>query len=383
VSYLVAIPCIAVVYFMVGRLDLTRSVFVILASLLTLLFAAFQWFVPGVDAIIASSLTMALANFLAWFIDTYASADVEEEQGSAIRGVSRFCSQLTHDYAVSPRDSVFAIGLINSGDWETLAKTFQSMTKAERQGFYANLNYSSASERALQEIINQHPDDADAHILMGHVKLCLAKRLGLQPGAAFDEPVALAIRQAFTHFNLALRMNSEDAEALCGLLMAKGFTGLSDKHLLTSLEQLLIKDPTHLHGVIAAAKFLVLSTAQANDFIAVVESAVDGRAEATVAIARIISHIECIAFADANIGAGNSPAMNSQAMNSQVVADMYHQLRSYQRESSAFGSWQKGISDNVIAYMLQLIGDEKELKHYLKKIEGSVSPYPWQSNTVS
>lgn len=371
-SYLVALPCIAVVYFMVGRLELTRPVFVILALLLTLLFASFQWFVPGVDAIIASSLTMALANFLAWFIDSYASADVTDEQEST-RGVSRFCSQLTHDYAVSPRDSVFAIGHINSGDWETLAKTFQSMTKAERQGFYANLNYSSASERALQEIINQHPENANAHILMGHVKLCLAKRLGLQPGSTLDEPVALAIRQAFTHFNLALRIDSEDAEALCGLLMAKGFTGLSDKHVLTSLEQLLVQDPTHLHGVIAAAKFLVLSTPQANEFIAVVENAVDGRAEATVAIARIITHIECIAFADSHIGAGNS----------QAIADMYHQLRSYQRESNTFGSWQKGISNNVIAYMLQLIGDEEELKRYLKKIDGSVSPYPWQSNTVA
>jgi len=209
------------------------------------------------------------------------------------------------------------------------------------------------------------------------MKLCLAKRLGLQPGANLDEPVALAISQAFTHFNLALRIKPDDTEALCGLLIAKGYTGLSAEHVLTSLKQLLQQDPEHLHGVISAAKFLVLSTTQANEFISAVESAVDGRAEATVAIARIITHIECMGL----VGGSNDRISN--VANSQVISDLYQQLRCYQRENGTLGSWQKGISNNIIAYMLQLIGDKEESKVYLEKLDGSISPYPWQSDAAS
>ena len=363
---------------MVGRLDLTRPVFVLFALLMTVLLSKLQWFVPGFDAVIATCLTMALANFLAWFIEAYATPDAPEQKGQqqASKDVSRFCSSVTHDYAVSPRDAVFAVNLINNGNHEALAGAIKSMTPAERQGFYANLSYGSASEQSLQEIINNNPQDVDAHILMGHMKLCLAKQLGLQPGAGLDEPVSLAISQAFTHFNLALRIKPDDAEALCGLLIAKGFTGLSAEHMLTSLKQLLQQDPEHLHGVIAAAKFLVLSTAQANEFISVVENAVDGRSEATVAIARIITHIECLELVGGNNGiAGRIAGVG----NSQVIADLYQQLRCYQRENGTLGNWQKGISENVIAYMLQLIGDREESKVYLDKIHGSISPYPWQS----
>lgn len=384
-SYLIAIPCFTIVYWMVGRLDLARSTFVLFALLLSVGFASLQWFVPGVDVLIASCLTMALANLCAWFIDTYATPDETDNDRNQIAGghnvpaasksVRRFCSQLTHDYAVSPGDAVFAIGLINSGDWQALSVRLAGMNRAERQGFYANLNYSSVSERALQEIINKHPNDADAHVLMGHVKLCLAKRLGLTPGAKLDEPIALSIRQAFKHFNLALRITPNDTEALCGLLIAKGFTGLSAGHVLASLQQLLAQDPRHLHGVIAAARFLVLSTAQANEFISAVEGAVDGRAEETVAISRIIVHIECIGMVASRVPTGVS--------DSQVIADLYKQMRCYQRENETLGSWQRGIADNVIAYMLQVIDDKEELKLYLEKIDGSVSPYPWQINTVA
>ena len=376
-SYLIVLPCISIIYLLVGRLDLNRSVFVLFALLLTVLLAAFQWFAPGFDAVIATCLTMALANFLAWFIDAYATPDIEPDSGSEPKEVGPFCSQQTHDYAVSPCDAVFAIDLINNGNWQALAASLEAMTSAERQGFYANLNYSSVNESAVQQAINSNSQDVDAHVLMGHMKLCLAKRLGLQPGGDLDEFVALAISQAFTHFNLALRIKPDDSEALCGLLIAKGFTGLSAEHMLTSLKQLLQQDPEHLHGVIAAAKFLVLSTSQANEFISVVESAVDGRAEATVAIARITAHVECMNLVDANA------VQQSAVTNSQVIADLYQQLRCYQRENGTLGSWQKGISDNVIAYMLQLIGDKEELKVYLEKIDGSVSPYPWQSNQAA
>ncbi len=376
-SYLVTIPCLAVVCLMVEKLDLRRSTFVLFALLLITAFAAMQWFQPGVDVLIASCLTMALANLCAWFLNTYSTEDAVAQNAidSSKGRVHRFCSRLSHDYAVSPRDSVFAISLIKSGEYQALNDKLNSMTPAERQGFFANLNYGSVSERALQEIINSHPESVDVHILMGHVKLCLAKRLGLQPGATLNEPVAQAMAQAFKHFNTALRLNPEDPEALCGLLMAKGFAGLSSEHLCSSLSLLLKHDPGHLHGVIAAARFMVLTPSQANEYVSVVEAAVDGRCDATVAIARIITHIECLRFVDSTpaVGAGNG----------QIIADLYQQLRCYQKESDSLGSWQKGIANNVIAYVLQLFGDKEELKQYLEKIEGSVSPYPWQSNTVS
>jgi len=375
--YLLAIPCIVVVCLVVDRLDLRRTTFVLFALMLTTLFVTNQWFTPGIDVVIASSLTLAVANFFAWFIDSFATEDQESqsEEGTQAR-IRRFCSHLTHDYAVSPKDSVFAIRLINNGEAEALYAKLGDMTPAERQGFYANLDYSSVSERALQEIINNNPGVADSHIIMGHVKLCLAKRLGLQPGATLDEPVSMAMAQAFKHFNSALRIAPGDPEALCGLLIAKCFTGLSNGHLYSSLTLLLQHEPRHLHGVVAAARFLVLSPSQANEFVSVVESAVDGRCNATVAIARITTHIECM-------NQNETATLSIAASNSQLVADLYQQLHCYQENKDNLGSWQKGIADNVIAYMLQLLGDKQELKRYLQKIEGGVSPYPWHCNTVS
>lgn len=378
-SYLVAIPCIVVVCLLVDKLELRRSSFALLTLLLTTIFAALQWFTPGVDVIIASCLTMAIANFSAWFITAYASEDEDiQETGSktvAPEKVRRFCSRITHDYAVAPRETTFAVSLIKSGGWEVLSQKLTAMTPAERQGFFANLNYSSISERSLQAIINENPADADSHILMGHVKLCLAKQLGLQPGGKLDEPVSKAMALAFKHFNIALRLRSTDPEALCGLLMAKGFIGLSTEHVSTSLTLLLQHDPQHFHGVIAAAKFLVLSPSRANEFVSLVETAVDGRCDATVAIAKIITHLECMVFA----GSGS----DISGAQSQVVADLYKQLRSYQKDNHSLGEWQKGIANNVIAYTLQLLGDKEELNQYLQKIEGSVSPYPWQNNKVT
>lgn len=379
-SYLVAVPCVAVVCLVAGKLDLRSSPFVLFTLLLTVVFAMLQWFEAGIDFIIASCLSLALANFFAWFIDAYATKDEEADDTQnpgtvASAKVGRFCSRRTHDFAVSPRDSSFAIALIETGEWTELGSKLDAMTQAERQGFFANLNYSSVSERALQEIINAGPENADSHVLMGHVKLCYAKRLGLQPGASLEEPIALVMAQAFKHFNTALRLKYEDPEALCGLLMAKGFVGLGSAHLYTSLTRLLQQDPRHLHGVIAAARFLVTSPSRANAFVSAVEAAVDGRCEATVAIARIITHIECMGCVDTGTGIG--------ASRTQLVADMYQQLRCYQKVHNSLGNWQKGIANNVIAYMLQLLDDKEELNHYLQKIEGSVSPYPWQNKTLS
>jgi len=368
VSYIALFPCMLAVYAMTGRLGLSQGGFAALTLVITVALAEYSWFVPGVDALIAACITMALANFSAWFIDTWLMEEVLVEQQPRARN---FCSKVTHDYAVRPRDSVFAIGHINNNEWTQLASAITNMSAVERQGFYANLNYSSVSERSLQAIINKHPEDADAHILMGHVQLCLAKRLGLKPGAHLDEPVALVIGRAFRHFNTALRMKPDDAEALCGLLMAKGFTGLRNEHIMQSLDKLLKADPGHLHGVIAAARFSVVSSSHANEFVSLTESAVNGRSDATVAIAKIIAHIECISIVE------------NGTNNSQVVADLYEQLRCYKRQTDSLGTWQRGISDNVVAYMLQLIGDKEGSKQYLHQIDGSVSPYPWQSNSTA
>ena len=373
-SYLFAVPCMFAVYMMVGRLGLSRAGFAGLSLLFTVALVEYQWFVSGVDAFIAACLTMAIANASAWFVDTFLLEDVTREaltqQLLDGRRERSFCSRLTHDYAVRPKDSANEVQLINTGKWQELAASINKLGPSERQGFYANLDYSSINEQALQEAINSFPQDADAHILMGHVKLCQAKGLGLNPGAKFDEPVALAIADAFRHFNLALRGTPEDPEALCGLLMAKGFTGLGAGHIRQSLERLLSADPMHLHGVVAAARFLVLSTRQANDFVSVVESAVAGRSDVTLAIAKIIVHAECMAFIENGVN------------DSQIIADIYKQLHCYKRETEKFGSWQRDISNNVIAYVMQLIGDKEEASKFLEKIHGSTSPYPWQSNSV-
>jgi len=357
------------------RAGVSPSAFAVLCLLFTVFLAKHQWFAPGADAVIAGCFTMAVANIFSWCAITFlVEDDADESVHKAPKRKStsaEFCSKITHDYAVSPQESVFAITHINSDRWTVLRDELKAMSAAERQGFYANLNYSSISERALQEVINNHPDDADAHVLMGHVKLCFVKRLGLKPAGKLNEPMALAIGQAFRHFNLALRIKVDDAEALCGLIMAKGFTGMSGEHILYSLDALLQADPEHLHGVIAAARFLVLSTSDANEFVALIESAVDGRSDATVAIAKIIAHIECMGLVE------------NGSNNSIVIADIYKQLQCYKRETDSLGTWQKGIADNIVAYVLQLIGDKEELRQYLKQIDGLVSPYPWRSNSVS
>ena len=373
-SYLIAIPCMIAVYLMVGRLGLSRVGFVGLSILITVALAEYQWFVPGVDAFISACLTMAIANASAWFIDTFLMEDVTQEaltqQLVESKRERSFCSRSTHDYAVCPDDSAAVVQLINNGKWQEVATSIDDLCPAERQGFYASLDYSCINEKALQESINAQPRDVDAHVLMGHVKLCQAKRLGLNPGAKFDEPVAVAIADAFRHFNLALRSTPEDPEALCGLLMAKGFAGLGAGHIRQSLERLLNADPTHLHGVVAAARFLVLSASQANDFVTLVENAVAGRSDATLAIAKIIAHAECMAFIESGVN------------DSQIVADVYKQLHCYKRETDKLGRWQRDISNNVIAYVMQLIGDKEEASEYMEKIHGTMSPYPWQSNSV-
>ena len=169
-SYLFAVPCMFAVYMMVGRLGLSRAGFAGLSLLFTVALVEYQWFVSGVDAFIAACLTMAIANASAWFVDTFLLEDVTREaltqQLLDGRRERSFCSRLTHDYAVRPKDSANEVQLINTGKWQELAASINKLGPSERQGFYANLDYSSINEQALQEAINSFPQDADAHVLI-------------------------------------------------------------------------------------------------------------------------------------------------------------------------------------------------------------------------
>jgi len=368
-----------VVYLLVARLQLSKVSFAIACLLLAVAFANLQWFTPGVDAVIAASICMAIANFYAWLIDW---ASEEDAHGAKIQTLplpgsqqeivikKTFCSNQTHDFAVCPKETIYAVALLNDREWTALKQTIDGFSVVDRQGFYANLDYASIDVGALQDLINKHAHDVDGHILMGHVKLCLAKRQGLTPGGKLVEPVAANITDAFRHFNSALRINSEDPEALCGLLMAKGFTGLGSEHILKSLEQLLAVEPAHFHGVIAAARFLVSSTDDANNFVSTVERMVADGDDAVLPIARIMAHLECIRF------------VSNGANNAAIVADIYRQLRSYKNQVQELGSWQQNISNNLIAYTMQVIGDKEEMRNYLSQINGLVSPYPWKSNSA-
>jgi len=52
------------VYAMTGRLGLSKGSFAALALVITVALVEYHWFVPGVDALIAASITMALAKSL-------------------------------------------------------------------------------------------------------------------------------------------------------------------------------------------------------------------------------------------------------------------------------------------------------------------------------
>lgn len=367
VSYLVALPCMFAVYFYSRKLDLPGSYFATVLLLLLVILQASDLIVPGADAIVAMCLTMGLLNAANWYIDQQLTTAIKEGlvEVPPPPPVSQFCTTQAHDFAVGTKESTRAIQIINDEEWPTLLKILESFSSIDRQGFYANLNYGDIKPRAALNFVNDYPDNSDAHILYGHVKLCIAKAKGLIPGIIPDESTANAVAQAFKHFRLALRSDKDDVEAYCGLIIAKGFIALNDEHIEDTLKKLLILDPLHFHGAMSAARFLIRSPQSANRFIAVVEDCV-GAEDVTVAISRVLAHVECLGFSKQSV------------TDSRVVADLYVQLKVYEKACQSLGSWQRGIAGNLVAYAFEMIGDDDEKARQLSELNGVVSPYPWK-----
>jgi hypothetical protein len=347
--------------------------------------------VPGADALLATSLSMCLFNVVKQVWPAQGAADSTVGNKTPVHtsastantstvaaAVKPFCSYRTHDFAVPSSANDFAVNLIEAERWDELADTLASLSSSERQGFFASFDYGQLvapsdkddTGKRLVGFTNALPHNADAHVLFGHYQLCEAKRMGLQPGAIPDADSAAALAVAFRHFRLALRLSPDHTEAMCGLILAKGFTGLSDEHIEKSLQRLLEVDPLHFHGLVAAACFVVRSTAGANRFVSVVERSV-GEDNATAALARIVAHVECM------IGTNSNPLLNSA-----TTADLHRQLRVYNRDAATLGLWQQAISNNIIAFAFEKIGDDQEREHYLARAKGLLSPYPWQRSVL-
>jgi len=134
---------------------------------------------------------------------------------------------------------------------------------------------------------------------------------------------------------------------------------------------LLEVDELHFHGLVAAACFLVKSSADANRFVSIVERAV-GEQNVTSAFARIVAHVECMIVTDSNL-----------SLDTRMISDLHTQLRIYHSESANLGLWQQAIGNNIIAYAFEKIGDEKESERYLANVKGVLSPYPWRRTTLA
>jgi len=340
----------------------------------------------GADALLATSLTMCLFHTALWYWGPADPVldDTADEPEQTAGDTKLFCALQTHDFALPSSDTEFAFELLKAEKWDELADTLAKLGDSERQGFYASFDYGRLNPARLSgpaidqclttnsliKLTNAQPNNADAHVLYGHFQLCEAKRAGLQPGEIQNADSAAALAIAFRHFRLALRIQPDDPEALCGLILAKGFTGLSDDHIEQSLQKLLEVEPLHFHGLMAAGCFLVKSTAGANRFVSVVERTV-GEKNVTSAFARIVAHVECM------IGIEVKPSLHSR-----MIPDLHAQLRVYHRESvglePGLGQWQQGICNNVIAFAFEKIGDNRERALYLDKVQGALSPYPWQ-----
>lgn len=355
------------VYFYSRKLDLPGSYFATVCLLLTVILAASGSVAAGVDALVAACLTMGILNAANWYVDRQLTIAIEAGlvEIPPAPPVNLFCTTQSHDFAVAPLESDFAIEKINAQDWAALQGSISRFTAVERQGFYANLNYGDIDPDSARSFVTNYPHSSDAHILYGHVKLCVAKSMGLVPGVIPDEDTAVAVAQAFKHFRLALRQDGEDVEALCGLILAKGFIALNNEHIESTLQKLLNLDPRHFHGLISAARFLIRAPEDANHFIDIVEHCVKGN-EITVAVARVLAHVECTGLR----GGGET--------DSRIIADLYTQLKIYKRECQSLGSWQRSIAGNVIAYAFDMIGDDDEKARQLSELNGDVSPYPWR-----
>lgn len=365
-TYLVLLPCMFVVYFFARKADLSGSYFATTTVLLTVVMAASGWFVPGLDSVVALCLTMCVMSFAQWYVDKELTeaitAGLVELPKPAPANI--FCATRMHDFAATPADHQKIVALINDGNWCELRKSLSELSSQERQGLYANADYSAISAERAAGFVAAHPDDIDANLFLGHLKLCEAKQHGLVPGVVPGEAAAAAVAIAFKHFRKALRLDATDTEALCGLIIAKGCIALKDEQIENNLNELLEADPGHLHGIIAAARFLIKSPDNANRFVQLVEQS--EASAAMIAIARLVAHIECGGF---NV---------KGTVDSSVIADLYSQLRIYRQEQTKLGQWQRAISSNIIAYAFERIGDAAEAERRLTELGGGISPYPWR-----
>ena len=365
-TYLVLLPCMFAAYVIARRADLDGSYFAITATLLTVVLAATGWFVPGLDSVVAFCLTMCVMSFAQWYVDKELTEAINAGlvELPAPAPANLFCTTQTHDFAATPAEHHKIVALINSANWVELRVVLNELSATERQGLYANADYSAISTDNALQFVTEYPHDINANLIVGHLKLCEAKQYGLVPGVVPGEAAAVAVATAFKHFRKALRLDATDTEALCGLIIAKGCIALKDEQIENSLNELLEVDPGHLHGIIAAARFLIKSPEKANRFVQLVEES--KASDAMIAIARLVAHIECGGF------------NTKGTVDSTVIADLYSQLRVYRQGQQTLGQWQRAISSNIIAYAFERIGDADEAERRLTELDGSISPYPWR-----
>ncbi len=367
-SYLIALPCLFVVYFHARRQELPGTYFAAVTLLLTVIMASSGLLVPGIDALVGTCLAMGGIGLTTRYIDQQLMVVIDE--GLVVlpkpAQTSVFCTRRTHDFAVNTVTKTAAVERINSGDWRVIEDLIGRHSVVDRQGFYADLNYSEIDEIAVLNFVNRHPGSADGHILYGHIKLCKAKRQGLIPGLIPQEAVAQSVAEAFKHFRLALRSDRRDAEAICGILVAKGFIALRADHIEESLQRLLEVDPNHLHGVLAAARFLITSGDTANRFVSIVEQS-QASPEIIQVLARIVAHVE------------SSGMQRKGPVDSRVIVDLYKLLRSYKQLRCTLSPWQRRIAANIVAFAFDGIGDSEEKSRNLSEVDGQLSAYPWKS----
>lgn len=370
-SYLVVVPCLLAVHVFARHSQLPTAIFyAVFVGFWGLLYGG-QLVIPGAEALVAMCLTFACVLTAERYLDSLDEFS-EATDVAATSAVPQdwFCSRLTHDFSALPEQSTFAVALINTREFGTLLARLKSFTTAQRQGFYASLNYSSVSERSVSKLIKQYPASVDARVLMGHLQLCKAKRLGLQQGQLNDEHCAATIANALRHFREALEMDATDAEACCGILIGKVYLGLGRRQVERSLVATLERDSGHFHAVLTAGRQLIVDGDSANRFVETVTAAVADRnpTGTTVALAGLIAHIECRMI----FGSGDGL---SEAGAAQDLHSLYHCFETHRAE---LGDWQWQMAANLHAAALQQMGFSKQAAQVLGTMAGRASPYPWQ-----
>ncbi len=368
--YLIVVPCLLLVHLYARRAQLPTLLFItVFVGFWGLLYGT-QLVVPGAEALVALCLSLACLRSVESFL--YYDDDAEDAADSPETYVPErhFCSRLTHDFAVQPRDSMFAIQLVNRREWGELLDRLGALSATQRQAFYVNLNYSSISERAMTEMVEQLGEHADVHVLMGHVQLCKAKRLGLKTGKRADENCTQAIASAFKSFRRALECDPKDAEALCGTLIAKVYIDLDRDYIVESLIATLQADVDHFHVVLAAARHLITDGESANAFVEAVADALGDRDTdgTTLAFAKLVAHVECQLIYSSYGVSGESS----------VGDDLTRVYATLEANNERLGNWSNQIAANLYACALQQTGQSTLAASVLAGMQGLASPYPWQ-----